>query len=183
MKLLIIEGLDRCGKDTLIQRLQEESQRTETVHWGFPQGSTNEEKTAYQKSSFLQNMVNYHMLNTEATCDILIWNRAHIGEYVYGPLYRESDPNWVFELENQYLAEEKEVYLVLLYADPSFLVKEDDGKSFSTDLNKKAQEVRLFFEAFGKSRIPQKLLIKVNDGPNYIDQEQIFQSVKNFVSL
>ena len=168
MKLLIIEGTDRCGKDTLINSLSELHLNSKMVHWSYPQGQTNEEKTDYQKKSFNRFMDEFSFLDTSKQHDLLIWNRSHIGECVYGPLYRNSDPEWIYELEKEYLLKEN-VYLVYLYGDAEFLLKNDDGESFTTDINKKKLEAELFENAVDKSLITNKIKIKVNKGNEYVN--------------
>ena len=38
---------------------------------------------------------------------IMIWNRAHIGEFVYGTIYRDSKPEtWVWDLEKEFFMDE-----------------------------------------------------------------------------
>ena len=113
MKLLIIEGLDRCGKDTLIKSLSSKYKFVVNSHWSFPQGNTNEEKTQYQQESFAAEFVMQDMIRSAAKngyrCDdgIIIWNRSHIGEYVYGTLYRDSQPEtWIPQLEESFLYDE-----------------------------------------------------------------------------
>lgn len=183
MKLIIIEGLDNVGKDTLINSLIEKYPNSKMVHWGFPQGNTNEEKTAYQEMSFGYYMREFRFLKSQNKLDLLIWNRSHIGECVYGPLYRESDPQWIYELEKEFLVDTKDVYLVYLHGDIDFLLKNDDGESFTTDINKKLHERNLFNEAINKSQIINKLNIKVNDGDNYINKSGILKTVRSFVGI
>ena len=85
MKLIIVEGTDRTGKDTLVNRLMQDHRHVIKRHWGFPKGATNEEKTNYQKKSFLKEFKLYEMLHINGPDEmIMIWNRAHIGEFVYG---------------------------------------------------------------------------------------------------
>ena len=182
MKLIIIEGLDNVGKDTLINSLLKKYNRSKMVHWGFPLGATNEEKTDYQKTSFDYYMKDYSFQNLSNGLDILIWNRSHIGECVYGPIYRESDPEWIYEMEKAYLLKDN-VYLVYLHGDIEFLLKNDDGESFTTDLKKKRREQKAFEKAINKSQIINKLNIKVNDGDNYINKSGILKAVRSFVGI
>ena len=44
MKLLIIEGPDRCGKNTLIQQFLNQAENSVVRHWGAAKGETDEEK-------------------------------------------------------------------------------------------------------------------------------------------
>ena len=188
MKLLIVEGLDRCGKDTIIQRLMTDHPHFIRSHFGYPKGNTADEKHEYQVYSFgiefsMQRIIRTAYGSNYFQDGLYVWNRSHIGECVYGPMYREKDPEWVFDTEESYFAEDDEVYLLYLYADVEFLLKRDDGNSFTTDIEKKKNEARLFEAAVDKSIIKNKMKIKVNDGDNYIDADGIYSLVKEFLSI
>lgn len=187
MKLLIFEGLDRCGKDTIINQLAADYPHLIRVHWGFPKGETNEEKTEYQVKTFNAEMAVQgnlrHIYGANYFADgIYIWNRSHIGEYVYGPMYRDSNPDtWIPNLEKRYFANDPDVYLIYLHADVDFILNQDDGKSFTTDRKKKLKEMKLFNEAVDNSLIKNKLKIKVNDGNEYIPIDTICGIIKDAI--
>jgi thymidylate kinase len=198
MKLLIIEGPDRTGKDTLIKNISEEYPFRVYSHFGFPKGETLKEKHQYQMESFNREFNLQHAIRNEwhdlqvgglflgqdsnhNPKGIYIWNRSHIGECVYGPMYRSSKPDWIYQMEEAYLADDYEVCLVYLYADPEFLVKNDDGKSHSADLTSKEAEIALFHQAVDKSCIKNKVKIKVNDGNHYTDAGSILSIVKRAI--
>lgn len=184
MKLIIIEGTDRTGKDTLANRLIQDRRNVVKRHWGYPQGNTNEEKTRHQKNSFREEFGLYDLLYTNGPDMDMIWNRAHIGEFVYGTIYRDSQPEtWVWALEKEYYFEEDaNVYLILLHADPEFVAAKDDGKSYSAKLEDKTKEVSAFVSAFHKSSIQNKIQIKVNDGNEYVSHDAIYETVKKFIN-
>lgn len=188
MKLLIFEGLDRCGKDTIINKIASDYAHLIRVHFGFPEGTTNEEKTEYQVKSFNSEMTvqsNLRFIYGQNYFEngIYIWNRSHIGEYVYGQMYRDNNPeSWLKPLEERYFANDEDVHLIYLYADIDFLLKNDDGKSFTTDKKKKEKEMKLFNEAVDQSCIKNKLKIKVNDGNEYISIDSIYEIIKDAIS-
>jgi thymidylate kinase len=184
MKLLIIEGTDRTGKDTLIKSLMAKYPNSEMVHWGYPVGDTNDEKTEYQKMSFGYLMRWFKFKKIMGNLDLLIWNRSHIGEYVYGTIYRDSYPQlWIPELEDEFLKDDKDVYLVLLQADAEFIVSQEDGKSYSDRLEDKQLEIAKFEEAFNNSIILNKTKIKVNNGNEYNLSDEITEIVKRAADL
>ena len=49
---IIIEGIDRLGKSTLINELAKDYNNVHIKHFSVPIGKTNKEKTIYQKQSF-----------------------------------------------------------------------------------------------------------------------------------
>jgi hypothetical protein len=114
----------------------------------------------------------------------MIWNRAHLGEFVYGTIYRDSKPEtWVWDLEEKhYFDMSPDVYMILLYADPEFVAAKDDGKSYSAKLEDKTKEIDAFLKAFDQSIINKKLKIKVNeDRHSYKNHDTIYEEVKKFI--
>ena len=87
-----------------------------------------------------------------------IFDRSHIGEYVYAPIYRNYDGSYVFDLEKKYKDDyssdfiETSILILLTSSDFSFI--EDDGLSFNVD-NKLLEQTK-FLKAFltvAKSRL------------------------------
>lgn len=182
-KLVIIEGCDRVGKDTLIAGLQNMYEKTEKIHWGYPMGDSNDEKTEYQKEDFKLNMMKWRVEKYWDTADLVIWNRSHLGEYVYGTMYRDSYPDtWVPQLEERFLEFEENAYLVLLVADPDFIASQDDGKSYSDKIEDKREELNRFMVAFQNSCIGNKKLIRVHDENGYYPAEEILNKVNKFIN-
>lgn len=186
MQTIIIEGLDRCGKDTIIQHIISKSNNVVLRHCSFPKGNTIEEKIQYQKDSFEYELsqCKRYIENEKYDMDnsFYIFNRSHLGECVYGPMYRNSEADWVYDLEKKYL-DPANAYLIMLYGDPEFLIKNDDGLSFSTDVEKKSEEIWRFKRAFEKSSIEKKLLLKINDKENYINLSYELELIDNFLKI
>jgi thymidylate kinase len=185
MRLIIFEGTDRCGKDSHIAELTKNLRNYTVRHWSFPQGNTDIEKKIWQQRTFHQDFSLYLTLKAGFPDHALIWNRAHLGELVYGKIYRNSDPDtWVPELENIYaLNRDENVFLVHLTVDPEFAVQEDDGNSYSDKLEKKAAEIEAFQKAVDESKIINKITIKVNDGKQYRDFHELSQQIRSFVGI
>jgi len=183
MKLIIVEGLDNVGKDLLIKHLSDTEKNVMVRHWSYPQGNSNDEKTQYQKDSFHNEMKKWQLGNSNNFDETLIWNRSHIGEYVYGTIYRQSHPEtWIPQLEHEYLTCDN-VYLIFLYADADFLIDEDDGKSYSVNKKDKELEIQKFHESIDKSIIKNKIKIKVNDGKYYINESNIHEQINSKFSF
>lgn len=187
MKTIIIEGCDRVGKDTICNEIKLNADCLLYRHWQKPKGQNIHEKIEYQKTTFKKEFdlrktfIDDWYLNDQDKDDnqnLILWNRSHIGEYVYGQLYRNSNPEWIYNLESIYnFSEDQNIYLVMLYADPNFLCEKDDGQSFSSDLESKTKEIDLFHEAVNKSLIQNKFKIKVNNGNRYKDKESIRREI------
>ena len=154
--IYIIEGIDRLGKDTLIKNIINSEGYHEVIHKQKPEALDIYlgDLELYQKNSFK------HMFQLIATSTVpLIFNRGHLGENVYSPLYRGYDGSYVFDLESQVNTDN--VKLILLQSsDTSFLT--DDGDSF--DVSKQDAEQALFRIAFEKSNIKNKVRIDVHNG-------------------
>jgi hypothetical protein len=185
MKLIIFEGMDRCGKDSLIEELSTHLRNYTIRHWSFPQGSDNDEKTAWQKNSFNDEFSHYIFLKARFPGHILFWNRAHLGELVYGSIYRDSQPEtWVPLLEANYgMNNDPDVYLIHLTADAEFIAGQDDGLSYSAKVENKQKEIEAFQSAVDSSKIINKLTIKVNNGDIYRDFHSIAKEIRSFIGF
>ncbi len=186
MKLVIVEGVDRTGKDEICQHIKSMASSYTYRHWGFPEGVTNADKIRYQQYSFKKEFDMYNTLQKDLYFsnpnEMVIWNRSHLGEIVYGTLYRDYDPEtWVYNMESLYSFDEKDIYLILLEGDPEFIVNNDDGKSFSNDIIKKKTEIALFNKAFDNSIIQNKIKVKVNEGNEFRNRADIRKEIDSFI--
>ena len=171
MKHLIIEGCDRTGKDSLIKNLMPYCQNLVVTHFSTPSGQTDLEKRKYQESSFNKEFSkSYWFMKSDffdepkkGKMNLLVWNRAHLGEFVYGNLYRQTNPEeWVMKLEEMYEYDRMDnVYLLLLVGDPEYLSSKDDGESFASSVEARKKEIENFKSAFDISQIQKKLIIDV----------------------
>lgn len=194
MKLLIIEGPDRCGKNTLIKNLTGQAENYVVRHFGSAKGETDFDKRDFQFQFFKKEFdlaslrPRFDMPDKDRyPRDIWIWNRAHLGEFVYGKMYRETNPEaWVMKMETLFgLDIDPSVYLLLLTADPKFLCGNDDGLSFTNDVEKKTKEIASFRTAFDSSKIMNKKIIDVSRGfaGEYIPQDVILDEVNQFLGF
>lgn len=167
MKVIIIEGTDNTGKDTLIKGIRKQFSgfKIKNIHCSVPQHKHNLDAAIEQNAYFL-NLVD-DILSNKYNADIIIFNRAWYGEYVYGPIYRERDPKDVKKLILRLEEKLQDVdvsYIQLLSNNINLLVKNDDGKSLA---NNKTPlmfvEFKHFQQIFRASKIKKKKLITVND--------------------
>lgn len=171
-KILIIEGPDNCGKDTLIKTISSTS-KVHVMHCSRPAHSDDPEESLraqYEEfSRITDSLIDLYKKNEH---DFIIMNRFHYGELVYGPMYRNEDPDSIKEMihgiDKQLTShiKQEDIGLVLLTTtDPVFLSKNEDGLSLSEgkkDLIKK--ECDMFFEAYRMSLLPNKALVYVDNG-------------------
>lgn len=170
-----IEGLDRLGKSTLIEGIRNRLGYYEVIHFSKPQKLEiyrhasdyslsfsgvpleSQQVYQYQHEGFLNSML---LAKSGAR---IIFDRWHLGEAVYAPMYRKYSGDYVFKQELDTGLVEANPRLILLWED--FEVSKhfvDDGESLGP-VEKRAEEQMRFMEAFAKSNIRDKKLICVTD--------------------
>jgi len=196
MKHIIIEGLDRCGKSSLIEGLCKHFKFDNVTIRHFskpPKGEALEWQICAfeQEGELLNHIKDNDFYQHKYFENILIWNRSHIGEYVWGPLYRKVSKEVVkgvlADYESEYLQDDvieylKNTYLIYLYADAAFLNNLEDGNSFSNTIEQKERELFAFDEAIDFSIVPNKMRIKVCDeNLEFFNKEHILNQVIEFI--
>lgn len=158
----IIEGVDMLGKSSLIRQIQEERGFHFVYHYSKPQllnyylGRPNP-YFEYQYDSFEE------MFNLMQQCCIkMIFDRAHLGEYVYAKRYRDYDGDYVFNLEYEWAVDKLEHTKLILLTTSNFNFIGDDGQSF--DVTKREEEQEDFKIAFNRSLFQNKVMVDVHDG-------------------
>ena len=229
---IIIEGIDHCGKDTLINALQqkyggyvihsskpveidaysvENCKDTLSVYnslytsnssmkynpFGYINECTMKKNCAlyqyqmryfgYMFYSILGNPRGYSYVSsvTDKKSQFhTFYNRFHLGEYVYGKLYRNYNTemmNNVFNLEREILIrglntkDFENIHLILLRMHNTKL-REYDNEAFDFDNVIKEQE--LFLEAFNKSALKKSIVYVDTDDGKWKDKESILHEVE-----
>ena len=165
-KIIILEGPDNTGKDTqqklIIKNLYKEQGLVfQTFHFSNCPFDTNKEHINYSTKMYddmFKTICLYNQNNISA-----IFNRSHLGEAVYSPLYRKYDGNYIFNIENKYFEENQlnSVYLIVFVGNKDIIFSRDDKLSFYKDANGVQKEKEYFEKAFEKSKIPNKLKIDI----------------------
>ena len=186
MKLIIIEGTDNTGKDTLISKILETYPTATIIHCGKPltkKYSSKEQDELFKL--YANNKVNKKYDNTH----VIIMNRSHIGEYVYGVLYRgrpkDKVEKMIFDVNDilSYRKDLKIKYIQLLSKSEKLLKHNEDGKSLSNgNAEKILKEAEQFEEIFKLINIDDKRLIYVNNGDNFRSREDIFNEAIRFIN-
>ena len=184
MKLIIIEGTDNTGKDTIISKLLERFPTTTLIHCSKPFSKKFSDKEQDQLFKvYIENIVNGSYDSTHC----IIMNRSHIGEFVYGTLYRNRPVDdvcrMVFKLNNK-LNERTDLdirYVQLVCTSEKLLQKNEDGKSLSEGADYRiSMETSKFQEIFKCCDFPKKL-VYVNNGDEFRSRESIFDEVWKFI--
>lgn len=158
---IIIEGLDRLGKSTLIQNILKEFGYHSAIHYSkpvFPNPYSTQKAQGLKEWQIESFKNGFDLCFSGAN---IIFDRFHLGEAVYAHRYRNYDGNYVFFLEDEYTAILDNLHLILLYTD-NFQFQVDDGDSF--DFSKREEEMQDFIKAFNKSKIKNKIMINVHNG-------------------
>lgn len=176
----LIDGIDRLGKSSLIKRIQDELGYHLVIHYDKPQVlmsyryETTDDNSARQ---VYQQQANLQMFSLMTTKVPIIFDRTHLGEMVYAPLYRKYSGEYVYNLEKQFVDDHKftemmNVRLILLTSSNTEMLQ-DDGLSF--DPTKKNEEQDLFINAFHQSNLTNKVIVDVHDGNDgYKSFEQVY---------
>lgn len=189
-RVFIIEGLDRLGKSTLIDGILNTLGYYEIIHFSKPKNLAIYDQLAAQfsaapvRSDKHESQFHYQRAGFENMMKLivggdsrLIFDRAHLGEFVYSPLYRNYSGEYVFDLERTYgLQQRGDVRLILLAEDLTrskhFV---DDGQSLGP-AEKRNEEQVMFAKAFHRTNIKDKRIIFVTgaDG-GFRPKEDILQ--------
>lgn len=179
--IVVIEGMDRCGKDTCISYIKKsllQQNQNSTVHVmhysNIPDGVEEVESRSFNMYVDMFRIIRYAIDN-----DInLILNRSHIGESVYSPIYRGYSGQYVFDIEKQFQDCLSEMKLIVL-VDSSFRCADrDDGQSLSKKSKvKMTDELFLFTEALHKSNIHSKILIDIAN----INKDEVKSKILKFI--
>jgi len=200
--IVLVEGPDNSGKGTQITRIkkwmEENVGPTHYFHYSNIKGIPNfgtyiedhymngegmrqltkNEKIKLASVSLYKQMFDIMKMAAENEINLIL-DRAHLGETVYSPLYREYEGDFVWVMEHAYstniegdptekIKNNESVFsvnnawydtkLFVFYDLPENLIKRDDGLSFSTDIVKKTDEVERFKKAFKKSCLYKSLI-------------------------
>ena len=173
-KFIIIEGTDNVGKDTqqdlIIKNMSEHvfhKLHYSSLPFKDDSGYYDKEKHATYSKELYESMFLLMMKSKtgykKGDIDInLIFNRSHLGETVYSPLYRGYSGDYVLDIEKKYTKVLREdLYLITLTNDPHTILKRDDGKSFYGNEEEVKAEVDGFRRAHRLSTIKNKLHVNV----------------------
>lgn len=168
-KLVIFEGVDNTGKSTQAKILMRDYPfYSEYVHFSYPKDGRSESQ--YTDYANFMNRIFRQYFGTVA-------DRSHIGEMVYGPLYRKGKMKHVLNLEKMYPETMSSTVLILFEDKPSNIIKRDDGRSFSIKMTRKIKEMLMFRLAFYRSNIKYKKIINING----LTIEEVAQKIQNYL--
>jgi len=178
----IIEGIDNVGKSTLIKNLKNalNDYVFQTLHYSSVKQPTLELNIKYSTELYMQMfsmMLNQQRFDKSG----IICDRSHLGEMVYGPIYRKHPGTYVLDIEKQFMCSRSlwdNLFLITLVDKAENVIARDDGLSFSVDVDEKDAEIYAFKEAHEKSQIKNKLLVDVSS----YNEEKLIKHVLQYIS-
>ena len=184
-KIIIVEGCDRTGKDSLISKLKENFNNPVIIHASVPPKDCN--LFNYYYNNLIHDTLDGYY---DDSCDAVIHNRSMYGEFVYGPKYRcalhSKVADMIHKLETGQLRTfifSNVLYLILLTSSStSLLVNNDDGNSISNKEEDIKDEINSFNTIFNLSSIENKLRVYVNDGDHFRSKDDIYSDVIRFIN-
>lgn len=182
-KVIIIEGPDNCGKDTLVSKLNEHFVFTKIIHSGIPDSA--DLFNFYYNGLIHDTLAGYY----DSSLKAVINNRSIYGEYVYGPKYRQESKEEILKLVHNLETGQlrtfilsRDLYFILLTSsDSDLLTKNDDGLSYSSKKSDIEDEIFAFDEIFNLSQIENKIRIYINDGNHFRQKDDIYRDVISFI--
>lgn len=179
---VIIEGPDNVGKTTLIQNLKNHynNYTLHSVHYSNVRQNSPEKVIEYSTKLYTEMFQSMFEMSKYDKAG-MIFDRSHLGEMVYGPIYRDYTGEYVIDIERKFTHVHPiwdNLFLITLYDEPENLIMRDDGLSFSTDLIKKQNEINNFKNAHTNSLIKHKLLVNIK----YNNAEQAADLAIKFIN-
>lgn len=187
MKIVIIEGTDNMGKDTIISNIIQLFPISTVIHCSKPK--TDDYNKAVREQDVSYNKIIFDIISGKYKSDIIVFNRSFIGEYVYGVLYRNRDKDnardmiyRMFSTLNMYFDEDDLIYIQLMSGDSTLISKNEDGKSLSNgDIEYIETELNMFQEAFDFSPVINKHIVYINDGDKFRNLNDILTEIKGYI--
>jgi len=163
---VIVEGPDNVGKTTLINNIKNNFNDVifQTMHFSNVKQQSSEDVVEYSKKLY-SDMFYVMSCMQGIVAGGVICDRSHLGEMVYGPIYRGYTGEYVLSIEDTYANSKffENLILITCYDDPENLIERDDGLSFSLDLETKKTEISNFLNAHEQSNIKHKLLLNIKN--------------------
>jgi len=187
MKVIILEGQDNSGKNSIISSLCEhyEYDNVAVRHCGKPPKTILNPFNFQTRAFDCEYDIMFALLTYESYYEnIVIYNRFYLGEFVYGQMYRDVTPEQVIKFIDKFeqkLLDFFDPYLITLYSTPEFAVSVEDGCSISKKIEDKTKEIELFKTIHNHSVINNKLLLKIDNLGEWKSKVEINETILKFI--
>jgi len=165
--LLIIEGMDRCGKSTLVESLRKNyfvSPNTFVHHSSSPPKV--EDKNLWELTHYTNMFTMSKFMVTNSNFDV-IFDRFHLGSAVYGKKYRGMDPTWIYRMDKIHLKDYNDAAIILLTDYAEAISERDDGDSLETSIDDYRETEQNFLNAYNNSSCVNRLHINITDNGGF----------------
>lgn len=152
-QIIIVDGLDRCGKDTLVDLLKQQKPETPVFKDTGP-------------NPVDRDQLEYYANLLESIPSNIIFNRSFLGEFVYGQIYRNksySDDDYI-NIESK-LDDKKVSLIILTDSNLDSRLTREDGNSIPGNPEQLADEYSKFRQYFELSKIKNKQFVDWNYQP------------------
>ena len=182
--IIIVEGMDRCGKDSAIKSITKYLyglDHLKSIHVLHYSNLPIKDKEKVMQTSFLLYYDMFKLAEFALKENFhLIMNRAHLGEWVYGYIYRNYKATFIYDIELNYIDLMDKIYLITLVDSSLKCLEREDGNWLSeADRNKGKIECERFIEATELSYIKNKICIDIKDKTPQDVQEEVFKFIEN----
>lgn len=180
MAVVIIEGVDRVGKSTQVKKIEEYYRNkglvTHVIHYSNPTGIPKEavEEFSHRQYNEIFRFINWGLTETNS---VYIFDRCHLSEMVYAPMYRKYDGEYAVKADVAFSGL-LPIKLMLFTDNVENILKREDGASFSSVVEEKQKEIDTFDKAFEMSSILSKKRIDIR---NKSEDEVFEKEVKPFL--
>lgn len=168
--ILIIEGMDRCGKSTLIANLRKHyfTNPKLIVHHASAPPRGVADSNAWEVEHYSEVADTFHYLSSKEGYDV-ICDRFHLGAIVYGMKYRGLDPYMIYKVDAERVAngQEKNIAMILLTDNVENIMSRDDGDSIEASAAEFETTSIEFKRVFWYSTIQNKLHINITDNGGF----------------
>ena len=143
---------------------------------------------SFEQDNIFAEYANNIILGKYDYTDVVIMNRSHYGEYVYGQIYRKRSGANIMKMINKVdniLENRKDLkikYIQLLSTSTELRKRNDDNKSLSLlDEQKMEQENKLFLDIYDYSNFDKKI-IYVNKNDSFRPKQDILNEAIDFLN-
>ena len=183
--VIVIEGPNRVGKSTQIANLKNyyecKGMSVHVIHYEHihldPTRTYTPEAMKDMATVRYDDMLNLANEYAQDPMSVIIFDRAHLGETVYGPKFRNYSGEYVFELEKKYPKFLQNAYEFVFVDSAENLLSREDGLSPTQGLEDKKYEVGAFRDAFCKSNVIHKAMIDIRDS----DADAVWKTIKEMI--
>lgn len=156
-RVVILEGLDRCGKSTQAKLLWKWLAKNDPDK---PILNLHYSSFKTKDQSHMNYVVMFELIEDLSHTNFIL-DRSHIGEMIYAQKYRGYDGDYVLDIEDKY--DLKDYFLFTFIDEVDNLLIRDDGESLASAREDLIEEIQSFKHASLMSNIPHKLVINISN--------------------